>query len=65
MYKGYFLQTRLSKILNVSIDQKTRASICFKTCGRAIETLTRAFEGLREKTKSWAECLKNSAAYLC
>ena len=55
MYEGYFLQTRFSKILNLSIDQKTRPSIWFKTRGRAIETLRqafetlgRAFEGLRE-----------------
>ena len=48
-------QTRLSKILNVSVNQKIRPSICFKTCGRAfetlgrdIETLNRALEVLRE-----------------
>ena len=44
MYKGCFLQTRFLKILNVFVDQKTRLSICFKTRGRAFETLTRAFK---------------------
>ena len=55
MYEGCFLQTRLSKTLNASIDQKTRLNICFKTCSRAFDTLSRAFktldrvfEGLRE-----------------
>ena len=54
MYEGCFLQTRLSKVLNASVDQKTRSGICFKTFGRAFETLgrayetlSRAFEGLR------------------
>ena len=46
MYEGCFLQTRLSKTLNVFVDQKTRPSIYFKTCGRAFETLSRAFETL-------------------
>ena len=32
MYEGCFLQTRLSKTLDVSADQKIRPSICFKTC---------------------------------
>ena len=31
---------------SVSVDQKTRPSICFKTCGRAFETLSRDFETL-------------------
>ena len=62
MHEGCFLQTRLSKTLNVSVDQKTRPSISFKTCrrtferlsrafetlGQAFQTLGRAFEGLRE-----------------
>ena len=46
MYEGCFLQTRLLKILNVSVDQKTWPSICFKTCGRAFEMRSRAFETL-------------------
>ena len=48
MYRGYVLQTSFSNILNVSVARKNWPSICFKTCGRAIETLRRAFEGLRE-----------------
>ena len=42
----------------MSVDQKTRLSICFKTCGQAFEMLSQAFEtlgqvfeGLREKQK--------------
>ena len=46
MHEGCFLQTRFSKILNVSIEQKTRPSICFKTWGQAFETLSQAFEAL-------------------
>ena len=56
MYEVCFLQTRLSKILNVSVDQKTRPSIC-KTRGQAFETLSRAFEIL-EKTNSSDESFK-------
>ena len=48
MYEGCFLRARLSKTLNVSIDQKTRPSICFETSVRAFETLGQAFEDLRE-----------------
>ena len=55
MYEGRFLQTILSKTLNVSVNQKNRSNICFKKCGQALETLSRAseklgraFEGLRE-----------------
>ena len=55
--KSAFLQTRLSKILNVSVDQKTRPSICFKTRGQTFETLSRAFEIL-EKTNSSDESFK-------
>ena len=62
MYEGCFLQTRLSKTVNVSVDQKTRPSIYFKTCGGAFETLSRAFETF--ETKSSAESLKSSAACL-
>ena len=58
MHEGCFLQTRLSKTINVSVDQKTRPSICFKTCarafetlGRALKTLGRALEDLRENQK--------------
>ena len=39
---------QIFKILNVFIDQKTRLSIYFKTRGRAFETISQAFEGLRE-----------------
>ena len=45
----------IKKNHNVSVDQKTRPNICFKTysqafekLGRAFETLGRAFEDLRE-----------------
>ena len=54
MYEDCFLQTRLSKTLNLSVDQKTRQNICLKTCGGAFErlswafkTLNQTFEGLR------------------
>ena len=56
MYEGCFLQTRLSRVLKVTVDQKTRPSICLKTSGRsfltliqALETPDQVFEGLREK----------------
>ena len=42
---------QIIKTLNVSVNQKTRSSICFKTCGRAFERLSRAFEELRENQK--------------
>ena len=48
MNEGCFLQTRLSETLNVSVDQKARPKICFKTSGRAFKLLDRAFEGLKE-----------------
>ena len=51
MYEGCFLQTRFSKIFNVSVDQKARPSICFKTRGGAFETLGGAFEGVKDKKK--------------
>ena len=41
-----FFQTRLSKALNVSVDQKTRLSIFFKICSGDFETLRRAFQTL-------------------
>ena len=47
MYEGCFLQARLSKTLNVSIDQKTRPSI-FETSVRDFGTIGQAFEDLRE-----------------
>ena len=61
--KAFILQTRLSKVLNVSVDQKTRMRICFKTWSRSFEMLSRAFE-----TLGWAfetlgrgyECLKEN-----
>ena len=40
MFEGCFLQTRFLKIFNVSVDQKTRPTTCFKTRGRAGEGLT-------------------------
>ena len=56
MYESCFLQTRLPKTLNVSVDQKTRMSFCFKTCALAFETLSQAFETLGRafKTLGWA-----------
>ena len=41
-----FLQSRLSKTLNVSVNQKTRLRISFKTCSGVFETLSRPFETL-------------------
>ena len=46
MYEGCFFTDQIIKTLNVSVDQKTRPSICFKTCGVAFERLSRAFETL-------------------
>ena len=51
MCGGCFLQTIFSKILNVSVDQKTRPNIYFKTRGRAFQTLIWAFEAFRENQK--------------
>ena len=52
---GLLFTEQISKTLNVSVNQKTRQSICLKTCGGAIEmlshvfeTLGRVFQGLRE-----------------
>ena len=67
MYEGCFIQTRLSKAPKVSVDQKTRPRIYFKTCGWAFETLSQAFETLlrvQEKTKSLAESFESSAECL-
>ena len=58
---GLLFTEQISKTLNVSVNQKTRQSICLKTCGGAIEmlshvfeTLGRVFQGLRENLKlSW------------
>ena len=36
---------------NVSVDQKTRPNICFKTYGQAFEKLGRAFETLSRAFK--------------
>ena len=36
MYEGSFLQTRWTKTLNVSVDQKTRPSICLKICDQCM-----------------------------
>ena len=61
MREGCFLQTRFSKILNVSIDLKNSAKYYFKTRGRAFQTLIWAFEPLREKLgldlRNPTECL--------
>ena len=38
--------------LTVSVDQKSRSSILFKTCGLAFETLSRAFETLARGYKT-------------
>ena len=46
MYEGWFLQTKLSKSLYVSVYQKTWPRIFFKTLSRAFETLNRAFKTL-------------------
>ena len=46
MYESCFLQTTFLKMFHVPFDQKTRSSICFKTCDRTFETLTRSFETL-------------------
>ena len=52
MYEGCFLQTRLSKTFNVSVDQKIRSTIYLKTCDRAFETLGRTFETLGRAFKT-------------
>ena len=41
-----YLPTRFPKILNVSLDQKTRPNICFKTRNRAFQKLGRDFKKL-------------------
>ena len=51
MRESCFLQTRFSKILNVSIDLKNWTKYYFKTRGRAFQTLIWAFEPLRENQK--------------
>ena len=50
--------TRLSKILNVSVNQKTRSNICFKTCSRAFETISRAFETLGRDIETLSRVLE-------
>ena len=55
MHEGCLLHFRLSKILNVSVDQKARPSIYFKKCGRAFETLNRAFETLGRAFEGFRE----------
>ena len=51
-YKGCFLQTRLWRAINVSVNQKIRPSICFKTWLRAFERLSRAFKTLGKAFKT-------------
>ena len=64
MYEGCFLQTRLSKTLNVSIDQRLAQAFVLK---HVAEPLKCSFElsKVYEKTKSLAKSLKNSAACSC
>ena len=50
-----FYRRDYQKTLIVSFDQKTRASICFKTCSRAFETLSRAFEALGQAVEGLRE----------
>lgn len=37
--RGSSLQTKFSRTFNLLFDQKTRPSICFKTCGRIFQAL--------------------------
>ena len=55
MYESSFLQTALSKLLNVPVNQKVRPSICFKTCSELFEILSQTFEsfGLAFETLNW------------
>ena len=48
MYEGCFRQTRISKILNVSINWKTQLGISCKTCDRDFEMISQAFETLSQ-----------------
>ena len=64
MYEGCFLQTKFLKILNVSVDQKTRLGICLKICSRACEMLRQAFETLAQALKHSTEILKHLAKLL-
>ena len=41
--KVAFYRPDYQKLFNVSVDQKTRSSICFSTCGRVFKTLSRVF----------------------
>ena len=58
MYEGCFLQTRVAKTLNISVDLKTRPSFCFTKYGHTFEKLGQAFEGLRENSKLGRELEK-------
>ena len=77
MYEGCFLQTRLSEILNVSVDQRLGRAFASKNGTESLkfpaellkhssELLKHSTELLRveEKTKSRPESLKSSAACL-
>lgn len=74
-----FLKIQINfQTLNVSIDQKTWPSICFKTHGQAFQTLSWVFqilnrdfeaskkkiERLAQSLKNLAECLKSLDTYL-
>ena len=56
-YVGCFLQTKISKTLNVTVDQ-----ICFKTRGRVFQTLKRVFQTLNRGS---TEEIESSAAVFC
>ena len=56
-YVGCFLQTKISKILNVTVDQ-----ICFKARGRVFQTLKRVSETL---DRGFTEMIKSLATILC
>ena len=43
------------QFLNVSIDQKTQPSICFKTHGQVFQTLSQAFQTLERDFEALRE----------
>ena len=54
---GCFLQIKISKILNVNVDQ-----ICFKTRRRVFQTLKRVFQTL---DRGFTEEIESFAVFLC
>ena len=56
-YVGCFSQTKISKILNATVDP-----ICFKTRGRVFQTLKRVFQTL---DRGFTEEIESSAFFLC